>query len=51
MILNILDDLEKSADKFRDFVVDNNSPAFMLAVFVIGLAVFFLTYGALHKND
>ena len=51
MILNILDDLEKIANNFKEWVVDNNSPAFMLAVFVIGLAIFFLTYGALHKND
>lgn len=51
MMLSIMEDLQKVSDNFRGWIIEHSSPALMIAVLVIGLAVFFITYGALHKND
>lgn len=51
MIINIFESIEKVANNFKEWIIQNNSPAIMIVFFLIGLAVFFLTYNALHKHD
>ena len=51
MILNIIDDLQKVSDNFREWVINHSGPGLMIIFFIIGLAVFFVTYNALHKHD
>ncbi len=51
MMLGIIDTLNKWADSFKGFVDANHgNPMMWLAFFLIGVAVFFATYGALHKD-
>ncbi len=51
MTLNLWDNIVKLSDKFREFIINNNGPVLMIALFLIGLLVFTLTWNALHKND
>ena len=39
-------------DNFKQFIIDNQrNPIMWIAFFFIGLALFFLTYRALHKKN
>lgn len=50
-LLNIIDKLNEWVKPFKDFVDTNhNNPVLWIAFFLIGVAVFFITYGALHKD-
>ena len=52
MLLGIVDKLNDLVKPFKDFVDTNHGNHLMwLAFVVIGLAVFFMTYGALHKDS
>lgn len=51
MILNLWESLEKISDNFRDWIVNNNSPALMIGLFLGGLLIFGLAWKALHKHD
>ena len=50
-LLNIIDKLNEWVKPFKDFVDANHyNPIMWLVFFLIGLAVFFGTYSALHKD-
>jgi hypothetical protein len=51
MILNLWDSIQKIADNFKDWIIENSSPVLMIALFLGGLLIFSLTWTALHKND
>lgn len=52
MILNILDTLQEWIEPFREFVFrHHDNPFFWVAVILIALALFFLGYSALHKDN
>ena len=51
MVLSIMETLQEYADKLREWTISNtNNPLFWLLAFIIGLAIFKLTYDALSKN-
>ena len=51
MTLNIMETLQGFADKLREWTIANtNNPLFWLAAFVLGLAIFKLTYDSLSRN-
>ncbi len=51
MILNIIDKLNELIEPFKDFMMENhNNPIVWMAIFLIGLVVFGLTYNALHRD-
>lgn len=51
MVLNIMETLQEFADKLREWTIANtNNPLFWLAAFVLGLAIFKITYDSLSKN-
>lgn len=51
MILNIIDKLNDLIEPFKDFMMENhNNPIVWMAIFLIALVVFGLTYNALHKD-
>lgn len=51
MILNIIDKLNEWIKPFKDFVdANHNNPVMWIVFFLIGVAVFFMTYNALHKD-
>lgn len=51
MILTLMDTLKEYADKLKEWTISNtNNPFFWAGAFVLGLAVFKLTYDALNKN-
>ncbi|MCI9586166.1 MAG: hypothetical protein HFH45_06010 [Bacilli bacterium] len=52
MILGIIDKLNEWIEPAKAFIENNHSnPILWVALFLIGLAVFALTYGALNKNQ
>ena len=51
MILNLWDNIEKVSNNFKDWVIENNGPVLMIALFLTGLLVFGLSWNALHKNN
>lgn len=52
MILNFFDTLQEWIEPFKEFIFEHhNNPIFWLALFLIGLATFFLTYSALNKEN
>lgn len=52
MILNFLDTLQKWIEPFRDFIFEHhNNPIFWIVIIGIVLAIFFLGYAALHKEN
>lgn len=51
MILGIMQDLENISDKFRKFVVENNSPGLMIGLFLGILGVFIIGWNMLHKGE
>ena len=51
MVLNIIDKLNEWVVPVRAWLDANHgNPLMWIAFFVIGLAVFFFTYGALNKD-
>lgn len=52
VLFDIVKELEKISDKIQDIMRGNEaSPLFFLGIFIVGLLVFKLTYGALNKNQ
>ena len=50
MALTLLDTLKEWAEKLKDWTISNtNNPLFWLAAFVLGVAIFELTYDPLSK--
>ncbi len=50
MTLTLLDTLKEYAEKLKEWTISNtNNPLFWLIAFVLGLAIFKLTYDALSK--
>lgn len=50
-VLNFLDSLNKIMEPFKKFIVDHyDNPILWLALFVIGVLVFQVTYSALQKE-
>ncbi len=51
MFLSIIDSLNEWAVPIKAWLdAHHNNPMMWLAFFIIGLAVFFMTYNALHKD-
>ena len=52
MILGIVDKLNEVAEPFKNFITEHhNNPLLWLGLFLLGLAVFFLTYSALNRDN
>ena len=51
MVLDLVKDIEKLSDNFREWIINNSGPALMIFIFIFGLIVFFVAYNALHKNN
>ena len=52
MILSIIDKLNEWAEPFKEWITANyGNPLLWAGLFLAGLAVFFLTYGALNKHQ
>lgn len=51
MILNIWDSIQKIANNFKDWIINNSSPLLMILLFLGGLLIFSLAWNALHKHD
>lgn len=52
MIITIIDKLNEWVEPFKNWIYDNyGNPLMWLGLFLAGLAVFFLTYSALSKNN
>lgn len=51
MLFNIIEELDKVMERFKDFIINNKSNPFLwLGLFVLGLAVFEYLYNTLSKN-
>ena len=50
MILNIIDEIQKIADKFRDWLVNSNSWV-MLGFFFGFFFIFVIGWNIIHKHD
>lgn len=52
MILNFLDTLQEWIEPIREFIFKHHdNPIFWVIIILIALAVFFLGYSALHKEN
>lgn len=52
MVLNIIDKLNEWSEQLKELVTKNDrSPLFYGLIFVVGLAVFAIAYGVLHKDS
>lgn len=52
MILSFLDTLQEWIEPFREFIFKHHdNPFFWVVIFVIGIAVFFLGFEALNKEN
>lgn len=51
MVLSLWENLEKISDNFRDWIIENSSPALMIGLFLGGLLIFSLAWKALHKHE
>lgn len=52
MILDFLDTLQDWIEPFREFIFEHhNNPFFWVVIILIVLAVFFIGYSALHKDN
>ena len=48
---NIIEAIKEVPDNFKSFFLENNrNPILWIALFFIGIFVFFVTYNALNKN-
>ena len=51
MILSIIDKLNEWVKPFEDFFIEHGSnPLLWLGMFLAGVFIFLIVYGALHKN-
>ena len=51
MLLSFLDKLNEWVEPFKDWIYEHhNNPFLWLGLFLIGLAIFGMTYSALHKD-
>jgi hypothetical protein len=50
MVLGIMDTLNKAGDSLKSFLMSTEHNPIWVLFFIIGMAVFFFTYNALHKN-
>lgn len=49
--LSIIDELNKKSESIRDWISEHgNNPLFWLAVFCVGIIIFFITYNALQTE-
>lgn len=47
----IVEWVNNGAESFKNFIIDNNTnPVLWIALFFLGVLVFYLTYNALNKN-
>lgn len=52
MILSIIDTLNKWVQPVEDFFLEHGSnPLLWLGLFLAGVLIFSIVYGALHKHD
>ena len=52
MILGIIEKIEEWVRPFKNFVINNHGNPFMwLIFFLVGIAIFSLTFSALHRNN
>lgn len=52
MLLSIIDQLNEWVEPIKGWIYENhNNPLMWMGFLVIGIAVFFLTYNALNKNQ
>ncbi|MBR2833265.1 MAG: hypothetical protein IKE75_02410 [Bacilli bacterium] len=50
-LLNIIDTLNEWVKPFKDFVDTNhNNPLMWIGFLLVGIAIFSMTYSALHKD-
>lgn len=51
MTLSIIDKINEWVEPFRNWVIANHSnPVMWLGFILIGILIFSITFGALHKN-
>jgi hypothetical protein len=52
MFDKVISTLEKWVEPFKQFILDNSTnPLLWVGLFLGGVLIFFITYGALNKND
>ena len=50
MVLNIIDTINKVADSFKEWIIDNSTnPLLYIGLFFLGIFVFTVTYRSLNK--
>lgn len=51
MILNIMDSINKVADNFKEWIIENSlNPLLWVGLFFLGILVFVVTYRSLNKE-
>ena len=51
MILTISETIKNWAEDFKEFVIEQGeNPLFWIIAFFLGIVIFWITYGALHKD-
>ena len=51
MILSVVDKLNEWAESFRNFIQSYYSnPLLWIGLFLAGIVLFYITYGALHRD-
>lgn len=51
MTLTIMESINKTFEGLKNFVVEKGeNPVFWIVAFFLGIALFWFTYGALHKD-
>lgn len=50
MVLNIIDTLNDWGENLKSFLMSSEHNPIWVVFFVIGVALFFFTYNALHKD-
>lgn len=51
MILNILDNINKVADNFKEWIIENSTnPLLWVGLFFLGIFVFIVTYRSLNRQ-
>lgn len=52
MVLTIMDSINKAFEGVKNFVVEKGeNPLFWIVAFFLGVAIFWLTYSALHRDN
>lgn len=50
MQLKLLDDINETSDKLKEWFISNDNSFIYLVLFVLGIAIFFVVYNALGKE-